>query len=412
MRDFIGTTILGSGQRGLGRARRVRRFLVVSTVVLMVLAGGWAVFALRAGQQALLVADLVLMALAGLALVLVRRGLLVVAIHGLLIALLAWIGAVAWFISGSGLHHHGAVHYWLVVLIVALHFVLFGAGPVVQTFYSAVAIALFLVIEYELVPLAPVYAFPEHERVFSHGLTMGLMLVAIVLVMRNFINDLVVAEQRVSAANQRSEQLLASVLPPAVARRIRAEGRTFAQRVDDASVLFADIVGFTPLASTLSPEALVGLLNRVFLRFDELTARHGAEKVKTIGDGYMVAAGLPQPVPDHARRLVALGLDMVAVIDEFPELDIRVGISSGPVVAGVIGQLRFAWDLWGETVNLAARLESSGVTGRVQISAATLAHVEQAYDCEPRGELELKGAGRQPAWLVVGPKAEGAGPPA
>jgi guanylate cyclase len=185
--------------------------------------------------------------------------------------------------------------------------------------------------------------------------------------------------------------------------------------VPEASVLFADIVGSTPMFKDLDPTEAVEMLNEVFTAFDRLAEKHGAEKIRTIGDNYMVATGVPEARPDHAAALCRLALDMAAVLEDLPErnghkLSFRLGINSGPLVAGVIGETKFQYDLWGDTVNTAARMESTGEPGRVQISAATHALVEGALDCEPRGLIEVKGKGRMETWFLRPSRDAGAAP--
>jgi guanylate cyclase len=207
----------------------------------------------------------------------------------------------------------------------------------------------------------------------------------------------------------RSERLLLNVLPAPIAGRLKVSERTIADRHDAVSVLFADIVGFTPLSSRMEAGALVGLLNAVFSDFDEMTRQRGLEKIRTIGDAYMVAAGVPTPRRDHAHALVELGFAMLgrAAVVESPggaePLALRVGISSGSAVAGVIGRTKFQYDLWGDTVNTASRMESHGVPGRIQISEPTYRLVADTFTCVPRGEIEVKGKGRMPTWLVLAP---------
>ena len=410
--DFTPAPITTGSARGLGRARRVRRFVTVSTLLLIGLSGLWAAYALSMPHYAQFTGNAALTAIGVVALFLVRRRGIALAIHWLLITFPLWVMAMAWFISGSGLAHYGAVHYWLLVYIVALHFVLFDAARLVQTFYVSAAILIFIVIEHNLVPLDPPYGYPENELVFSHGLTLGLVLIAVALMMRGYIANLAGAERRAREAGQLSDQLLLSVLPRPIVARMRREGMTFAERADDCTVLFADIVGFTPLASRLPAADLVALLNEVFGRFDALTARHGVEKIKTIGDGYLAVSGLPEPCADHARRVARLAVDMLAAIDEFDALSLRIGINPGPVRAGVIGRRRFAFDLWGDTVNLAARLESHGSAGRIQVSETTRTLLADDYEFETPHTVELKGKGPVQASFLVGPRSAPADGPA
>ena len=175
-------------------------------------------------------------------------------------------------------------------------------------------------------------------------------------------------------------------------------------------MLFADLVGFTPLAAKLSPDQLVGLLDAVFTRFDELAVQHGVEKVKTIGDAYMAVAGAPRAVDDHAGLVARLALAMCTEVKRLGEqtghaLSVRIGIASGPAVGGVIGAQKFAWDLWGDAVNTAARMESHGVVDRVQVTDATHARLGGRFVCEARGDVDVKGKGVMHTWLLVEEKA-------
>lgn len=203
-----------------------------------------------------------------------------------------------------------------------------------------------------------------------------------------------------------SDGLLLNVLPRSIAERLKREPGVIAERFDDVSVLFADVADFTPFAERTSPERVVGVLDAIFSAFDDLTERHGLEKIKTIGDAYMVAGGLPQPRPDHTAAIVALALDMQAALARICDaqglrLAIRIGIACGPVVAGVIGRRKFIYDLWGDTVNTASRMESHGLAGRIQVTEAVVARSGERYRFEARGEIEIKGKGRIETWLVV-----------
>jgi guanylate cyclase len=230
------------------------------------------------------------------------------------------------------------------------------------------------------------------------------------LAMVYFIGQKDRAYALLSAERARSERLLLNVLPAPVADRLKHHDGVIADRFEAVSVLFADIVGFTPLSAGMSADELVALLDRLFSRLDEMTQRRGLEKIRTIGDAYMVAAGIPVPRPDHAAVLVDLGLEMNRAVDDITgreglPLRLRIGVNSGPAVAGVIGRIKFQYDLWGDTVNMASRMESHGVPGRLQITESTLRLVEADYLCEPRGLVDVKGKGPVPTWLVVGPRS-------
>ena len=206
----------------------------------------------------------------------------------------------------------------------------------------------------------------------------------------------------------RADHLLAHMLPAPIIDRLKQSPGVIADSHDDVSVLFADIIGFTPLSTRLAADELVDLLNHLFSAFDALAEELGVTKLRTIGDGYMVVAGLPAPREDHANALVALGLELLAFVASDPRcaaegLQLRIGVNSGAVIAGVIGTSAFQYDVWGDTVNTAARMESHGVPGRVQITASTHEHVARTYACDPRGTIDVKGKGPLDAWLVVGP---------
>ncbi|HKP89840.1 MAG TPA: adenylate/guanylate cyclase domain-containing protein [Thermoleophilaceae bacterium] len=218
------------------------------------------------------------------------------------------------------------------------------------------------------------------------------------------------------AEQEKSERLLLNVLPAPIAERLKASPGVIADGFEGVTVLFADIVEFTPLADELPPEEVVALLDRVFSGFDELTQRHGLEKIKTIGDAYMVAGGLPIPRPDHAEAVAEMALAMREEVrrhsGEVPHpLDIRIGIDSGPVVAGVIGRRKFIYDLWGDTVNTASRMESHGVADGIQVTQRTYERLRERYDLRSRGEIEVKGKGAMTTYLLLGRTAK-AEPPA
>ena len=203
-----------------------------------------------------------------------------------------------------------------------------------------------------------------------------------------------------------SEMLLLNILPKEISEALKIEPRAIAAQYDAASILFADVVGFTPMAAAMSPLTLVDLLNDVFECFDDLVDKYQLEKIKTIGDCYMVAAGVPRQRVDHAEALVNFALDMQAEIGNRTfggrRLAFRIGINSGPVVAGVIGRRKFIYDLWGETVNMASRMESHGTSGVIQITRNTFDLVSEHFDCQARGPIEVKGVGRVETWYVTG----------
>jgi adenylate cyclase len=217
----------------------------------------------------------------------------------------------------------------------------------------------------------------------------------------------VVAEQKVS------ERLLHNVLPKAIAERLKGRPEVMADTFSDiiadtypdVTVLFADIVGFTKFSEGVSADVLITVLNDIFVRFDTIADHWGLEKIKTIGDSYMAAAGLPNPMPNHAERAANMALDMLEVMNHFNEqsayqLNIRIGMSTGAAVAGVIGRRKFLYDLWGDVVNTASRMESHGVAGRIQITDSTRQQLGELFQLEKRGTIEVKGKGEMNTWFI------------
>jgi adenylate cyclase len=205
----------------------------------------------------------------------------------------------------------------------------------------------------------------------------------------------------------KAENLLLNILPRSIADKLKAEEQPIADEFGAASILFADVVDFTPWSERLTPDEVVGCLDHLFSHFDELAERYGLEKIKTIGDCYMVAAGVPEPRADHAGALALMALDMLDAMRAEGEaghlgLELRIGINSGPVVAGVIGRKRFLYDLWGDAVNTASRMEHYGTPGRIQITRATYELLADQFECEPRGTIPVKGKGDVETWYLVG----------
>jgi len=223
----------------------------------------------------------------------------------------------------------------------------------------------------------------------------------------------VFAKQRVDALvalraeQDRAEALLVNVLPRSIAERLKTQAQTIADSFTSASILFADVVDFTPLAEHLPPAQIVGMLDELFGHFDSLVERYDLEKIKTIGDCYMAAAGIPVPRPDHARALALIALDMLDAMRSQGAmgamgLELRIGVNSGPVVAGVIGRKRFLYDLWGDAVNVAGRMQTQGTPGRIQVTRATYDLLNDEFVCEPRGTIDIKGKGDIETWYLIG----------
>jgi class 3 adenylate cyclase len=219
------------------------------------------------------------------------------------------------------------------------------------------------------------------------------------------------AMKELAAAHETSERLLLNILPKPIADRLKESDGIIADGYESVTVLFADIVGFTPLAETMEPAEVVALLNEVFSAFDELVEENGLEKIKTIGDGYMVAGGLPTPREDHAEAVAETALRLREAIAEIAvaarcNLEVRMGMDSGPVVAGVIGKRKFSYDLWGDTVNIASRMESHCNPGNIQVTDRAYERLRERFAFEERGAVQIKGKGEMRAYLLLGRRGE------
>jgi guanylate cyclase len=230
--------------------------------------------------------------------------------------------------------------------------------------------------------------------------------------LEHFVRSRDRAHRLLATEQKLSETLLLSIFPRPIAERLKRSQEVIAERCDEVSVLFADITGFTPAAERLPAEEVVVLLNDIFSAFDDLVTAHGLEKIKTIGDGYLAAAGIPTPRPDHAEAAARLALAMHEALSELPTasgLDLRVGIDSGPVVAGVIGRTKFGYDLWGDTVNTASRMESHATPGAIQVTERTYRRLEESFTFERRTGVFVKGKGEMTTYILLGERPQ---PPA
>lgn len=263
----------------------------------------------------------------------------------------------------------------------------------------------FLKIEYIFKDYPPIYELSETAIETLNITNISFSMFVIGLVAYYFNKSVNIAEEALELEQVRAEKLLHNILPKSIADRLINENKTIADGFDCVSVLFLDIVGFTKLSASKTPEELVNILNEIFTKFDDLTEDYKLEKIKTIGDSYMVASGIPLKSSDHAERIADFALKLnleLAIINEKTgnSLQIRTGINSGPVVAGVIGKKKFIYDLWGDAVNVASRMESHGKVGEVQVSESTYELIKDLYQFESRGEIEIKGKGLMKTYLL------------
>jgi len=362
---------------------------------------GYAVFYTFAGYPAATAINAVATPLYALALLANHRRYSRLARHAAVVTAHLHIGSLSIFALGAS----SGAHYWFWMFII-IAYLMFPRGERVATYvYCLLSIALFSGIENGFIRL-------REEPVLSDELATALRLIStittlfvITVVIDVFDRETEHAEKAFAREHERSEKLLLNVLPPAIATRLKEDSHSIADGFDEVTVMFADIAGFTSMASSLDPHKVVTLLNDVFSEFDALLVKYGLEKIKTIGDAYMVAGGLPDPRPDHARAVAAMALDMVEVSRRRRRPDgspfqVRIGINTGPVVAGVIGVKKFIYDLWGDAVNTASRMESQGVAGEIQVTEATYERIKDEFIFEPREPIEVKGKGLMRTWLL------------
>jgi guanylate cyclase len=254
--------------------------------------------------------------------------------------------------------------------------------------------------------VGPVSSVPEWFASIMLGLNVAVGGTFVFVLLTTFLSQRNRAMAALASEQERSERLLLNVLPREIAPRLKAGESPIADTYEQATVLFADIVGSTKLAERLDAKQLVALLNRVFSDFDLLAERHGAEKIRTIGDNFMCVTGVPRRRADHAQAMARLSLDMRAYLDELraageDRIDLRFGMNSGPCVGGVIGLRKFVFDIWGDPVNTASRMESHSVPGRIHLSDATYQLIHDEFECESRGTIEVKGKGPMRTWFLV-----------
>ena len=323
-------------------------------------------------------------------------------ITGVAAQLLAQGVLATWLLGWAAGFHY----YFLLVPLVVL-FSPFGT-PLRRALVSLLVGVGYLLLWLSVRGHAPVYPLGDDELTAYLAFNFAVVFIATVAIGFLYERAATRMELDLEHERERAERLLRNTLPDPIARQLKdAPDQPIAERHADVSVLFCDIVGFTRLSERLDAERLVDVLNEVFSTFDDLADRHGVEKIKTIGDAYMVAAGLPDPRADHADVLADMALDMLATVQalggRFGEpLGVRIGIHSGPVVAGVIGRRKFAYDLWGDVVNTASRMESHAVPGCIQVTEATAARLGPRFRVSPRGAIDIKGKGVMPVLQLDG----------
>jgi adenylate cyclase len=305
--------------------------------------------------------------------------------------------------SGTGLQFYYVVAAAIVVLVLGIdHMVI---ASLIGILGAATAVVLEMWV--------PHSTGVQPEWAYKLGFVINIVSVWVMMIATVWfaMRETTRAEQAMESEYERSERLLANILPASIAERLKDPDRTIiADKYDDASILFADIAGYTKRASDTAPTELVRFLDALFTDFDALVDRHGLEKVKTSGDSYMVVSGVPEARPDHLEAIASLALDMADAVAGLTdaqgrEVPLRIGVASGPVVAGVVGARKFFYDVWGDAVNVAARMESTDVEGRIQVPDEVYERLRGSFVFEERGDIEVKGKGSMHTWYLVGPRS-------
>ena len=355
---------------------------------------------------------------------------------GLTTASLIYAGLVLFILVG-GLIIVASPRLWLPVgLLVMIGIIAFalalhvvsggfqsGMEEAIWMLLSPIVVALFIGRRYVIITLVfyvlgvvtAAYLEPFAQTIAPElALNSRMRIAATNLILMGVINILAIVYLvgRVEYYRQRAEDLLLNMLPGPIAARLKESSETIADAYDEVTVLFADMVGSTPLFADLDPAEAVDWLNEVFSMFDDLVEAYGLEKIRTIGDNYMVASGVPEPREDHAQTMAHFALEMLRGLQEIPprngkRMAFRVGINSGPLVAGVIGRAKYQYDLWGDTVNIASRMESTGAVGKVHISQATYELLKDDFACVSRGQTPIKGRGEMATWYIVAERSRG-----
>jgi class 3 adenylate cyclase len=393
-------SLLGIKDEPTGESRRIR-LTNQSAIIAAVSCGAFGVGYAIAGPdfRTPMIANFVAVGLLGLALVLSARHAHTFARIAVLLPVNLVVFAASILLGGRV----GFMYYFFLFATVA--FLFFEEQPVLKWAFALLAAGECVYVRV-LGPADEAVAVISRKAAAILDVTSALGVMAtVMLIVHLFTRETTLAETRLAGENARSERLLLNILPAKISNRLKGEDKSIADGFADVTVLFADIVGFTELSQKLTPDRLVEILNHIFSGFDDLAERFGLEKIKTIGDCYMVAAGLPEVCADHAEAIARMALGMRSELERVNRLighslRIRIGIHSGPVVAGVIGKRKFIYDLWGDTVNTASRMESSGVAEEIQVTRAVYERLVGKFEMEPRGTIHVKGKGDMETYLL------------
>lgn len=393
---------VGADPRDDEETRQGKVLLVLTSVVILPIAVVWGSLYLIFGSPVGYVPLAYALILLGAIIAFARSGNFALLLRVSLVDIL--LAPTLSMIPLGGFLPSGGVGLWGILAPVGA---LVFSGPRAGLRWYAAYLAVFITSGFAGQIVGAVSALPEWFTSTMLGLNVALGGTIVFILIVTFLRQRDRAMDALAHEQERSERLLLNVLPKEIAPRLKAGESPIADAYEHATVLYADIVGSTMLAERLDAKQLVVLLNGVFSRFDLLAERHGVEKIRTIGDNYMCVAGVPRMRTDHAQAMARMALGIRAYLDELraggeDRIDFRIGMNSGPCVGGVIGLRKFVFDIWGDSVNTASRMESHSVPGRIHLTDATYELIRDEFNCEPRGTIEVKGKGPMRTWFLLG----------
>lgn len=372
-------------------SRRTRVMVVATSAVVVLIGAYWAVYFALGGHWLMSLAPASMVVFGVSAWVLTTRRYLEAAVALLAVSMFGIIVGMALLLDVPSQQIPRSMHHFLIPLAVAAYLMLKEENDWLAHGIPITCIVAFIFLASSNFGFVTPYALPDDVRRGGTWVNNFFAMAVLYLMLHVFSGDINRMERYLHTANNRFVGLVSGMFPRSIAERLLAKGETFAERHTNCTILFADIVGFTRIAERMNPEALVTMLADIFASFDRCVEGKGLTKIKTIGDAYMVAAGAPEPVVDHACVMVELAQEMLNAVRGHPGIALRIGIASGELVAGVIGQSRQVFDVWGDVVNVASRMESQGLPGRIQVSGSCYALTRQRFDYEIRTGLSIKG---------------------
>jgi class 3 adenylate cyclase len=284
------------------------------------------------------------------------------------------------FVEGIGIREVNANQFYFLVMISMSFFLFSDSNYLVKYFLMTIVAVMFIIVQYQIIFHRPYFSISNETHLLGRHFVLIATYIILAGITRLFVESINETEIVLTKANDLQKKILGKIFPKGIAERIRNEGKGFINKHESCSVLFADIVCFTKLSESMTPKNLISFLNEIFGRFDDLTEKFGLQKIKTIGDAYMVASCSPNSNSEHADVIVKLALEFLNVIGSYNNISIRIGINSGSLIEGVIGKKKFTYDLWGGAVDIASKMESTGVPGSIQITRNTYELLKAKYN--------------------------------